>query len=169
MLKTTVGFEWAGCEIEFHSLRLRCTGQHGQYWGAAIVASLHSCYSQLGWTLTKSAFFVRVQAQVPVNNSLGATMGDLPPEEKERDENEKRFDGEDGEGGEGDKEEVEVERSASGGNNEEGEEGEDSEKEVVEVRPSAKALGKAKSGPSDKVAADESSKPFPGGPINRSY
>ncbi|KAK9158039.1 hypothetical protein Scep_004613 [Stephania cephalantha] len=55
------------------------------------------------------------------------------------------------------------------GNNkgDEGEEGQDSEEEVVGVRPSAKARGKAKSGPSDKVAADDMSKPFPGGPINQ--
>ncbi|KAK9100960.1 hypothetical protein Scep_024390 [Stephania cephalantha] len=68
------------------------------------------------------------------------------------------------------KKEVEVEvasGSASEGNNEggEGEEGQDSE-EVVEARLSAKARGKAKSGPSDKVAANDMSKPFPGGPIN---
>ncbi|KAK9088466.1 hypothetical protein Scep_027548 [Stephania cephalantha] len=58
--------------------------------------------------------------------------------------------------------------SANEGNNEggEGEEGQDSEK-VVGARPSAKARGKAKSGLSDKVAVDDMSKPFLGGPINQ--
>ncbi|KAK9112232.1 hypothetical protein Scep_019751 [Stephania cephalantha] len=67
--------------------------------------------------------------------------------------------------------EQENEGSESGGNDEEGqrEDGEESkeeEEEEVEVRPSAKARGKAKFGPSDKVVADDSSKPFPGGLIN---
>ncbi|KAK9100778.1 hypothetical protein Scep_024208 [Stephania cephalantha] len=78
---------------------------------------------------------------------------------KKKENENKDSDGEDREGGEGDKE--------GSGSGSEGEEGEDSKEEVIEVRPSAKARGKAKSGPSDKVAADESSKPFPGGPINQ--
>ncbi|KAK9101543.1 hypothetical protein Scep_024973 [Stephania cephalantha] len=132
------------------------------------------------------------QANAVEPSSSDATESDRG-EEGEGDEN-RDSEGEDGEGGEGEKKEVEVkeqvevesgsgsgsgneceydsteedeEGSASEGNNErgEGEEGQDSE-EVVEVRPSAKARGKAKSGPSDKVAADDMSKPFPGGPIN---
>ncbi|KAK9093333.1 hypothetical protein Syun_028244 [Stephania yunnanensis] len=72
-----------------------------------------------------------------------------------------------GSGGEDDNEK-EDEGSESGENDEEGqsEDGEKSKKEVVEVRPSAKARGKAKSGPFDKVEADDSFKPFPDGPIN---
>ncbi|KAK9083932.1 hypothetical protein Scep_030403 [Stephania cephalantha] len=63
--------------------------------------------------------------------------------------------------------EEEEEGSASRGNDEEGEgEREKIEEEVVEVRPCAKARGKAKSGLSDKVTIDDSFKPFLGGPIN---
>ncbi|KAK9088843.1 hypothetical protein Scep_027925 [Stephania cephalantha] len=65
--------------------------------------------------------------------------------------------------------ENEMKNEVEGTSGSESEDGEDSEKEVVEVRPNAKAHGKAKSRPSDKVAADDSSKPFPGGPINQSY
>ncbi|KAK9151210.1 hypothetical protein Syun_009519 [Stephania yunnanensis] len=67
--------------------------------------------------------------------------------------------GEEEEGGEGDEK----------GNGSEGTSGsgkQDSE-EVVEVRPSAKARCKAKSGPSDKMAVDDMSKPYGGGPINQ--
>ncbi|KAK9128793.1 hypothetical protein Syun_017590 [Stephania yunnanensis] len=88
----------------------------------------------------------------------------------EKSDENRETDGEDGEeGGEGDEEgsgsegtsgsgsqdgsiEEDDEGSASGVNDEEGEvqEGEDSEEEVVEVKCSTKARGKAKSGPSDK-------------------
>ncbi|KAK9166176.1 hypothetical protein Scep_001367 [Stephania cephalantha] len=47
------------------------------------------------------------------------------------------------------------------------EENEEEEEDVVEERPSTEGRGNAKSGTSDKVAADDSSKPFPSGPTNQ--